>query len=314
MSDVVNSGLGTAGSGRLNLPGGELMAGKTGTAQVRRISTADAQPPGSPVPKACRGKYARPRPVPGLLRRSARRATSPASGGRSNIWPCMVPPRRTDRARHDHFPVRPPARGGPARHPRSRLGADDIDRQRMAKKRTAWRTGRDRNDPVAPSAASDRQAPPPATEPSQPAPPPLPAPRKATGTRGPKPMNLEPRLMRGAIRSSPRRLLPASPGDHPGAGPRNRRVRPGRALSSGGRRQHCSPGRCRKASASSCSSPWQSASAGWARRRAEARAWPGRPMPSWSPCCCSSSLFGLVWRAAAGAGSISVSSDCSRPS
>jgi penicillin-binding protein 2 len=40
MSDVVNSGLGTAGSGRLNLPTGELMAGKTGTAQVRRISTA----------------------------------------------------------------------------------------------------------------------------------------------------------------------------------------------------------------------------------------------------------------------------------
>ena len=39
MSDVVNGG-GTAGSGRLNLPGGELMGGKTGTAQVRRISMA----------------------------------------------------------------------------------------------------------------------------------------------------------------------------------------------------------------------------------------------------------------------------------
>jgi penicillin-binding protein 2 len=40
MSDVINSGFGTGGSGRLNLPGGELMAGKTGTAQVRRISMA----------------------------------------------------------------------------------------------------------------------------------------------------------------------------------------------------------------------------------------------------------------------------------
>jgi penicillin-binding protein 2 len=39
MSDVVNGG-GTAGLGRLNLPGGELMGGKTGTAQVRRISMA----------------------------------------------------------------------------------------------------------------------------------------------------------------------------------------------------------------------------------------------------------------------------------
>ncbi|WP_340317963.1 penicillin-binding protein 2 [Rhizorhabdus argentea] len=40
MSDVINSGMGTGGSGRLNLPGGELMGGKTGTAQVRRISMA----------------------------------------------------------------------------------------------------------------------------------------------------------------------------------------------------------------------------------------------------------------------------------
>lgn len=40
MSDVINSGWGTGGSGRLNLPGGELMGGKTGTAQVRRISMA----------------------------------------------------------------------------------------------------------------------------------------------------------------------------------------------------------------------------------------------------------------------------------
>ena len=40
MSDVINSGIGTGGSGRLNLSSGELMGGKTGTAQVRRISTA----------------------------------------------------------------------------------------------------------------------------------------------------------------------------------------------------------------------------------------------------------------------------------
>ncbi len=40
MSGVVNGPYGTGGSGRLNLPGGELMAGKTGTAQVRRITMA----------------------------------------------------------------------------------------------------------------------------------------------------------------------------------------------------------------------------------------------------------------------------------
>ncbi|ATE67329.1 penicillin-binding protein 2 [Rhizorhabdus dicambivorans] len=40
MSGVVNGPYGTGGSGRLNLPGGELLAGKTGTAQVRRITMA----------------------------------------------------------------------------------------------------------------------------------------------------------------------------------------------------------------------------------------------------------------------------------
>lgn len=40
MSGVVNGPFGTGGSGRLNLPGGELMGGKTGTAQVRRITMA----------------------------------------------------------------------------------------------------------------------------------------------------------------------------------------------------------------------------------------------------------------------------------
>jgi penicillin-binding protein 2 len=40
MSGVVNGPYGTGGSARLNLPGGELMGGKTGTAQVRRISMA----------------------------------------------------------------------------------------------------------------------------------------------------------------------------------------------------------------------------------------------------------------------------------
>ena len=40
MSGVVNGPYGTGGSGRLNLPGGELMAGKTGTAQVVRITMA----------------------------------------------------------------------------------------------------------------------------------------------------------------------------------------------------------------------------------------------------------------------------------
>ncbi|RYD89407.1 MAG: penicillin-binding protein 2, partial [Sphingomonadales bacterium] len=40
MSGVVNGPFGTGFSGRLNLPGGELLAGKTGTAQVRRITMA----------------------------------------------------------------------------------------------------------------------------------------------------------------------------------------------------------------------------------------------------------------------------------
>ncbi|RVT94235.1 penicillin-binding protein 2 [Sphingomonas crocodyli] len=40
MSGVVNGPWGTGGRARLNLPTGELLAGKTGTAQVRRISMA----------------------------------------------------------------------------------------------------------------------------------------------------------------------------------------------------------------------------------------------------------------------------------